>query len=66
MQSEKISINNRDYSFNKVLTMTDAFTEEIGYTGRNALRVRLLVEETLGMLRAMVGEYKAKLPNCRC
>lgn len=45
----------------KILGMTDDFVKDCGLDHQNGLHVRLLVEETVGMLAAMVGSFKAKL-----
>ncbi len=57
INSEKMFISNRDRKEAEALDMADAFIRDQGLTGKNAIRLRLLVEETLGMFRAMTGDF---------
>ncbi len=60
MKSEQVVIGNRDQMTADALKMADHFIEEeTPLTGKKAMHMRLLVEETLGMVRAMAGVYRA-------
>ena len=59
MQSEKISVQNNDNSIEAALSVADDFINELKTGQKYSMRLRLLVEETLGMVRAMVGDFSA-------
>ena len=54
MVSEKLALNTEPQSLAAARRAGEAFGREMGLSGRSALRLTLLVEETLGMVRAMV------------
>ncbi len=58
-RSEEIIINNSDERTVAALEMADKFIRTQGLTGKDALHLRLLAEETLGMVQAMTGDFKA-------
>ena len=39
--------------------MADQFIKDQGLTGKNAIHLRLLAEEAIGMVRAMTNDYRA-------
>ena len=43
------------------LETADAFAKKMGMNRRQTIRLRLLTEETIGMLREMAGDYRAEL-----
>ena len=60
MRSNEIIVdNNAEESMAKALAETDRFTEENGLTGKDALHLRLLAEETMSMVRAMAHQFHA-------
>lgn len=56
--SEKLYLSNRESKESEALQMADAFIGEQGLSKKEELHLRLLVEETLGMFRAMTGDYR--------
>ena len=60
MESKKITVGNEDALIEKAMTEAEAFVAEAGITGKSALHIRLLSEEVLGMVKAMVGDFSAK------
>ena len=59
MKSEERVVNNTDERFASALNMADEFIDSLGIDAKDALHMRLLVEETLGMVKAMTGDFKA-------
>ena len=59
MKSETVRINNKE-NMDAALVAADDFIKRLTLEKKQALRLRLIVEETLGMLGAMVGTYNAK------
>ncbi|MDO5132365.1 MAG: hypothetical protein Q4D81_05240 [Eubacteriales bacterium] len=57
-RTDKIPVNQQEDRTNAALDMTDAFISEQGMTGKKAIHLRLLVEETLGMVRAMTHDFQ--------
>lgn len=60
MQSEKVTLYNRNDSVEKALSVADEYIKGLSVSPKAALRIRLLVEETLGMVRAMVGDFSSE------
>lgn len=60
MKSETVRINNKE-NMDAVLVAADAFLQRLSLSKKDALHMRLIVEETVGMLAAMVGTYQAKI-----
>ena len=58
-KSMEIYISDSEAKATEALEVTDSFISKTGLTGRNAIRFRLLAEETIGMVRAMTGDFKA-------
>ena len=59
MSFEKIYIENTDEKVAEALERADAYIGSLGLNKKNAIRLRLLAEETLGMVRAMAGDFSA-------
>ena len=59
MRNEKIMISSKDLSLSEALKDIDENISELGLGRKDALHLRLIAEETLGMLNAMSGDYKA-------
>lgn len=59
MRTEKIPVNSLGEGFELALNETSHFAEAAGLSRKPALRLRLLAEETLGMLHAITDEYSA-------
>ncbi len=57
--SEKLYLSNRESKEAEALQMADAFIAEQGLSKKEEIHLRLLVEETLGMFRAMTGDYRS-------
>ncbi|MBQ3785785.1 MAG: hypothetical protein II799_00760 [Lachnospiraceae bacterium] len=54
-------VNNKAPQISEALDMVDSFLEKIDLKGKKALHMRLLTEETLGMVGAMLPDYQALL-----
>ncbi|MBQ6595905.1 MAG: hypothetical protein IJH78_09630 [Clostridia bacterium] len=61
MVSEKLALNTEPQSLAAARRAGEAFGREMGLSGRSALRLTLLVEETLGMVRAMVEDFYGQI-----
>jgi hypothetical protein len=59
MQTDKILISSTGAGFDSALEETTKFAEYLGLDRKQALRVRLLAEETLGMVSAITGDFNA-------
>ena len=59
METEQVYVKNDGTGMEKALKMTDWVTKDAALSRRDAMHFRLLVEETLGMVRAMTGEFQA-------
>ena len=60
MQTEKILVWSDGQGMEDALDTTENFAKETGLNEKHSRRLRLLAEETLGMVRAIVEEYKAE------
>ena len=60
-ESEKMLITNKNFQIYDALAKIDSYLEDMEFGPKDSLHLRLLIEETLGMLGAMAGEYKALL-----
>ena len=60
-ESEKMLITNKNFQIYDALAKIDSYLEDLELGPKDSLHLRLLMEETLGMLGAMAGEYKALL-----
>ena len=59
VETDKIRIDQQEDGIRAALTETDSFIRYTGLTGKKAIHLRLLVEETLGMVRMMAGDFDA-------
>ncbi len=59
MAENQVYINNEGSGFEEALEMVERFSDVYSLSSREALHLRLLAEETMGMVRAMVGEFDA-------
>ena len=59
MITDKITIQNTGEGITKAIEQAAAATAYRGLTGKEALRVRLLAEEMLGMFRQITGKMEA-------
>lgn len=71
MQTRKITINSNGSGMPWALDMVEEFSRDMGFDERSARRTRLLAEETMSMVRAIVGEFVAEFwmeskPECSC
>ncbi len=57
--SEKLYISAKDRKEAEALEMTDSFINDQQLSRKDAIHLRLLVEETLGMFRAMTGDFRS-------
>lgn len=59
MKTDKITINSSGYGMEDALDETEAFSKHMGFDERSARRTRLLAEETMSMVRAIVQDFVA-------
>ncbi|MBE5828809.1 MAG: hypothetical protein E7305_05010 [Butyrivibrio sp.] len=58
MKSESIVISTNESNIDKVLEVVEAFSKDIDH--KAALRIRLLAEETMNLIRSITGEMDAE------
>ena len=58
-KSQELFINHSEEKTELALKLVDSFIRRQGLTGKKAIHLRLLAEETLGMVRAMAGDFRA-------
>ncbi|WP_303669123.1 hypothetical protein [Selenomonas ruminantium] len=71
MKTSKIKVNSRGYGMEYALDEVEDFSRLMGFDERSARRARLLAEETMSMVRAIVDEFSASFwmestPECNC
>ena len=59
MESDKILITNKTFQIDDTLDKIDNYLADVKLAPKDNLHLRLLSEETLGMLGAMAGEYSS-------
>ena len=59
MQTDIIKVKSNGTGFDEALEETTKFATYVGLDEKQALRLRLLAEETLGMVSAITGDFKA-------
>ena len=57
----ELYVDNSDVKASEALALADKYVNEEGIEGKTAIHMRLITEETLGMLREMTGDYEALL-----
>ncbi len=60
VKTNEIYISNRDKNYADALDRVDDFISSQNMDRKSAIRLRLIVEETIGMVRAMAGVFNAK------
>ena len=58
-KSKRIDIDNRGYHFADALEESEKISRLAGISRKNAIRLRLITEEMLGMVRGITGQCKA-------
>ena len=58
---KELYVDNSDVKASEALALADKYINEEGIEGKTAIHMRLITEETLGMLREMTGDYEALL-----
>lgn len=71
MKTNKITVNSNGYGMEKALDEVEEFSKAMGFDERSARRARLLAEETMSMVRAIVEDFVAgfwmeSTPECKC
>ena len=71
MKTRKITVNSNGSGMPWALDAVEEFSRDMGFDERCARRTRLLAEETMSMVRAIVGEFVAEFwmestPECSC
>ena len=59
MKTEQLFISSKDLRYKEVIEMTENFTSELNLEKKTASRIRLLVEETLGMVQILTEDFIA-------
>ena len=59
MKTNKITVNSNGYGMEKALDEVEEFSKAMGFDERSARRARLLAEETMSMVRAIVDDFVA-------
>ena len=59
MKSEVVTVTSAEDGVREALSMTEAFGVKSGLDKKSVLRIRLLAEELLGMLRGIAGQVRA-------
>ncbi len=71
MQTDKINVTSLGIGMDEALDVTNRFAAYAGLDKKQALRIRLLAEETLGMISAITGDFGAEFwlentADCLC
>ncbi len=61
MQTDKVVVNNKGMNLDKALEEIEKFSSWQNLSKKDALHVRLLAEETVGMIRQLTGDFHAYL-----
>ena len=59
MRTNSIKIDNSLSNFDRIFEEVDKYIEYNKLSGKNAIHIRLLTEEAVGMLKEMVGSFSA-------
>ena len=60
MKSEVIAVSSRGMGMDAALLQADQTAKQLGLSDRDALRMRLLVEEMMSMMRSIIGQLEGK------
>lgn len=71
MKTSKITVNSKGYGMENALDEVESFSRLMGFDERSARRARLLAEETMSMVRAIVEDFSAEFwmestEECSC
>jgi len=58
-KTEVLRISSSEDKTSEVVSLADSFIVQEGYSGKEAIHLRLLAEETVGMVKALTGFYIA-------
>lgn len=59
IRTEELYIDNTDEKASEAIAVIDDFNKSLNLERKKALHLRLLAEETIGMVRAMTGDFEA-------
>ena len=59
IRTEELYIDNSDEKTSDAIRLADEFTSSLNLDRKQAMHIRLLAEETVGMVRAMTGDFEA-------
>ena len=59
METKTIIVSNTGDGMNEALDLTEEFSRSLGLDTKKSSRMRLLTEETLSMVRAITGDFRA-------
>lgn len=60
MKTEKITVSSRGKGMDAALAQADKAAEQMGLVGKDALHMRLLVEEMMSMMRSIIGGLEGR------
>lgn len=60
MKSEVIAVSSKGMGMDGALLQADQTAKQLGLSDREALRMRLLVEEMMSMMRSIIGQLEGK------
>lgn len=60
MKTEEIVVSSKGNGMDMALTQVDKTTEQLGLSRRDALHLRLLVEEMMSMIRSIIGQLEGR------
>ena len=60
MKSEVIAVSSKGMGMDAALLQADQTAKQLGLSDRDALRMRLLVEEMMSMMRSIIGQLEGK------
>ena len=58
-KTKEVYISSKDEKYEEILSVVDEFIATLDFDKKKAIRMRLLAEETIGMVHAMTGDFKA-------
>lgn len=61
MQTDKVLVTSTGEGYEAALEEGTKYAAYVGLNEKQALRLRLLIEETLGMVNAITGDFRAQL-----
>ena len=60
MKSEVITVSSKGSGMDAALALADQTAKQLGLSSRDAMRMRLMVEEMMSMMRSIIGQLEGK------